>query len=338
MIISSHTGFQPLEEVWVGDTYPEHFYSHLSGELQEAFDKITEWTKHDLNLLEKKLVELGVTVRRPKFSNRVDDYIDYDGYLVKPPICPRDYTITIGNTLYIIPQGHPVEPWQETIDLYTQSGGNVCILDRFTENPNVLCYIDPAAVTRVGHDLYLEVNQENKKNKELIANYFNHKGYRVHLIETGGHNDGVFCPIRPGYIFSTHYFDNYADSFPGWEVYFLNDTTVKRKMHGNRKWWVPGIDNEGFNDFILKKAPKWVGEFTETIFEVNMLIVDEKNLICINEDEVALRKLELLGITPHVVDFRCRTFWDGGIHCLTNDIRRKGECIDYWPTYNFKDL
>jgi glycine amidinotransferase len=334
-MISSHNGWNPLEEVWVGDTYPEHFYSHLPNKIQDSLGKITEWTKHDLGLLEKKLIDLGVVVRRPEFSNQVDDYIDYQDNLVKPPICPRDYVITIGDTLYVIPQGYNVEPWQSTIDLYTRSGGNVQVLNRFTEHPDILCYMTPPAVTRVGKDLFFEASESNFENKKSIAKYFQQKGYRTHLITTGGHNDGIFCPIRPGYIFSTHYFNGYEKSFPGWEVYFLNDTTTTREKFSphdsGQKWWVPGIDNATFNDFIINSAPSWVGDFRETIFEVNMLIVDEKNLICINEDESALRKLESLGITPHVIDFRCRTFWDGGIHCLTNDIRRKGQCIDYWP-------
>ena len=343
MIISSHTGFQPLEEVWVGDTYPEHFYNHLSNEVQDAFCKITEWTKHDLNLLEKKLIELNVTVRRPEFSDRVEDYMDYDGHLVKPPICPRDYAITIGNTLYLIPQGHNVEPWQSTLDLYIQANEDVRILNRFTEHPDILCYMDPPALTRVGKDLFLELTDSNLEIKNSIANYFQQQGYRTHLIRTGGHNDSVFCPIRPGYIFSTHHYrNNYNDSFPGWQVHYLNDTSLgkepKFKNNTNKKWWFPGIDNPTFNQFILKKASSWVGEFTETVFEVNMLVIDEKNLICINGDEVALRKLESMGINPHVIDFRCRTFWDGGIHCLTNDIRRIGPCINYWPDNNFIDL
>ena len=62
-----------------------------------------------------------------------------------------------------------------------------------------------------------------------------------------------------------------------------------------------------------------------------MLIVDDKNILCINEDDWALRKLEEYGFTPHVCNFADRGFWDGGLHCLTTDIHRTGDCIDYWP-------
>lgn len=329
-IISSYSGFQPLEEVLVGDTYPAHFYDHLSPEVRDSFYQITEWTKHDLNLLENKLTELGVTVRRPQFSNNPQDYMDYTNNLVKPPICPRDYVIALGKTLYLIPQGHNVEPWQDSLDYYQSQGGDVQVLNRFSKSPDPLCFMNPPSVTRVGRDLFIE---HHSPEIEKVAEKFSQE-YRVHLIKTGGHNDAIFCPIKPGYIFSTHYFDSYSDSFPGWEVYYLKDTTVNRAKYNNGfngKWWLPGVDNAVFNQHILNQAADWIGDFKETVFEVNMLIVDEKNLICINEDETALRKLESLGITPHVIDFRCRSFWDGGIHCLTTDIRRSGDCVDYWP-------
>jgi len=73
------------------------------------------------------------------------------------------------------------------------------------------------------------------------------------------------------------------------------------------------------------------GNSKETVFEVNMLIVNEHNVICIAEDDRACRKLESIGITPHVIDISTCGFWDGGIHCLTLDINRQGEKLDYWP-------
>jgi len=327
-LISSHTGFQPLEEVWLGATYPAKFYDHMDSEIRDNFYKITEWTNQDLNKIEKKLQELGVIVRRPAFTDRVDDYMDYDDYLVKPPITPRDYVLTLGNTLYIIPQGHTVEPWQAQINYYLGQREDVQVLNRFTEFPDPLCYIDPPSVVRVGRDLFFELHDGNREQITKISEKFI-DNYRVHLIKTGGHSDGVFCPVRPELIFSTHYLRQYQRSFPGWEVYFLTDTT--RHNGRNGKWFVPGIDNASFNDHVMQYSESWIGDFRETVFEVNMLIIDEKNLLCISEDESALRTLESYGITPHVMDFRCRGFWDGGLHCLTTDIRRSGPIIDYWP-------
>jgi len=37
------------------------------------------------------------------------------------------------------------------------------------------------------------------------------------------------------------------------------------------------------------------------------------------------------GITAHVVPFRHRYFWDGGIHCVTMDLHREGVQQDFFP-------
>ena len=55
------------------------------------------------------------------------------------------------------------------------------------------------------------------------------------------------------------------------------------------------------------------------------------NVICNNYNEKVFKKFEEYGITPHVINFRHRYFWDGGIHCITSDLDRDGERIDYFP-------
>ena len=36
-----------------------------------------------------------------------------------------------------------------------------------------------------------------------------------------------------------------------------------------------------------------------------------------------LMPLERHDITPHIVNFRHRYFWDGGLHCITSDISKR---------------
>ena len=97
------------------------------------------------------------------------------------------------------------------------------------------------------------------------------------------------------------------------------------------RWWVDGVDLQIFNNAVLKYASDWIGNYLETVFEVNMLVVDEKNICVIVENDKICRQLEELGFTVHVINFECRGFWDGGLHCLTVDIHRLGDCIDFWP-------
>jgi hypothetical protein len=333
-VISSHTGFQPLKEVWLGGVYPAEFYNHYDQQTQDIFGKITELTNRDLTQIEQCLTGLGIKVCRPIFD-RVEDYLDDRENLIKPPITPRDWAITIGDTLYITPQYESgIEPYQRDLTRYIKNNQKVQINNRSHNNCDNMCWVEFPSVVRVGRDLYIDYTTAQKASAEYVEraiSVFAEK-YRVHVTNTGDHSDGVFCPVIPGHIFSTHYKKSYADTFPDWEVFFLTDTTRRRIHNGhNGNWWLPGVNYPGINEKIKNFAKSWLGNSRETVFEVNMLVVDEKNIICIAEDDAACKKLESLGITPHIVDFRTRGFWDGGIHCLTLDIHREGPCIDYWP-------
>lgn len=337
-MISSHTGFQPLKTVWLGDVYPENFYDHYTDELRDSLCRLTERTKQDLGQLEKKLIDLGVTVQKPKFES-IDNYIS-DNQLTKPPICPRDWAFVLDNTLYITPQYESgIEPWQWAIDNYVQEGNNVNILNRFSKEPDPWCWVVFSSVVRVGKDIFIDYSKnspEIESNLQIVCDELSKK-YRVHVTHTGDHSDGVFCPVAPGQIFSTHYKKSYSQTFPNWDVFFLTDTSKNNisdtiNSNGyNGRWQRPDHYLPYYSNQLLDYAKDWLGNSNETIFEVNMLIVDEKNVICIAEDDAACKKLESIGITPHVIDFKTRGFWDGGIHCITLDIYREGPCLDYWP-------
>ena len=332
-MISSHTGFQPLREVWLGDCYPAEWYENFDSQAQDLFGLITEITKHDLKVFENGLRDLGITVRRPVFDDR-SKFIDQQGNLCKPPITPRDWAMTLGDTLYIIPPyQHGPTGFESTIADYRSEHQQVKVLDRSIPDP--MCYVPFPSTVRIGQDIYIDSALDTPgycyfetAAKELAQQY------RVHITHTGEHNDGLFCPISPGNIFSTHYRKNYADTFPGWQVFYLADTTKERKFQqngSNGNWWVPGANLQIYNDSIIKYAQSWIGNSQETVFEVNMLVVDDKNIFCIAEDDRACKQLESMGFTVHVVDFRCRGFWDGGLHCLTTDIYREGPCLNYFP-------
>jgi hypothetical protein len=330
-MISSHTGFQPLKEVWLGDCYPTSWYENFDTLSQDLLGKITEITKKNLDNFQKKLQELGVMVRRPDFTIR-DYYCDYQGRLVKPPITPRDWALVLDDTLYIIPQyENNFTGFESTIQCYRNENQKVQVLDRSI--PEAMCFLQFPSTVRVGKDIFVD-HPKNDLNRayfdEVCRNLS--KTYRVHVTSTGDHSDGVFCPVRPGHIFSTHYRKCYDQTFPRWQVHWLTDTTVKRKTDGYvGRWWVPGIDLQIYNDNVLKYAKHWVGNFSETVFEVNMLIVDAKNICVIVEDDKICRQLEDLGYQVHVIEFDCRNFWDGGLHCLSVDIYREGTCPDLWP-------
>lgn len=327
-MINSNFGFTPLKEVWLGDCYPESFYDHLPNEIADPFRQITEWTRQDTAKLQTFLEERGIVVRRPKFES-IDFYInDDDGCLRRPPITPRDDYLVLGTTLYSLREVPDRNPWQHWLDYYQS---NLCDVQSGWNKP--VDYIHPPSLVRMGKDLYIDqdIHQDfwPQCTQWMVDTA---RDYRVNIAATNGHSDAVFCPVAPGLIVSSHYKTNYQHTFPGWEVFPIPNTLNNFTFEKN--WWTrdPDINNnQAFSQHIQSRAQDWVGEARETVFEVNMLVIDEKNVVVMKEYPPLNAWLHDRGITVHQIDFRTRSFWDGGWHCMTLDIRRDDTKADLFP-------
>lgn len=200
--------------------------------------------------------------------------------------------------------------------------------------------INGSMVSRIGRDLYFgteKYDQDNIKFKTYIDAEFDQ--YRTHIVNTGGHGDGTYCPVCPGLIISLSDVPTYRDTFPDWEVVYLPGQSwslvadfihLKKKNQG--RWWIPGFEHDqDVVDTVETWLSHWVGYVEETVFDVNMLIVDPKNVIVFNYNKQVFDALDRYGITAHVVNFRHRYFWDAGIHCVTSDLHREGTMQNYFP-------
>jgi hypothetical protein len=200
--------------------------------------------------------------------------------------------------------------------------------------------INGAMVSRLGQDLYFgteSYNQDQTALKQTIDTEF--ANTRNHIVNTGGHSDGTYCPVAPGLIISLKDVPTYKDTFPGWEVIYLPGQSwaavqpfldLKEKNRG--KWWIPGFEHDQtVVDVVETWMSHWTGYVEETVFDVNMLIIDPKNVMVFNYNKLVFDALHRYGITPHIVPFRHRYFWDGGIHCVTCDLHREGTKQDYFP-------
>lgn len=209
-------------------------------------------------------------------------------------------------------------------------------------------------VTRIGKDLYFgttdnawwcegrtQLHRFDSAPLDILKKQYSEQfpDYRCHVINTMGHTDGVFSATVPGLIVSNYDVPTYSDTFPGWEVVYLPGggwEAVKEfidlKIKNRGKWWVPGEElNDEFTEFVETWLGHWVGFVEESVFDVNMLTIDEHNVVCSGTDERVFEAFTKRGITPHVVNFRHRYFWDGGLHCVTSDIHRIGEKKDFFP-------
>jgi hypothetical protein len=336
--INSFTNWGKLEEVWLGDCYPAHFYNDLESEVRDVFYEITQKTKEDLAVIQRKLEEFGVQVRRPRYD-RIEDFLiphqhpTSAGQLCKPMITPRDHFLVMGNTLYMASWFH--RPWADTIADYLQDPDSR-IVD--TGNMPAGQHVCGANTVRAGRDLYLDTYfQKGSADVQYLQETF--KDYRLHLLNNGGHVDGCFAVLKPGVLLTSKYFSDYDRTFPGWsrininEPEFAKHSLSRRKGPStNGKWYLPGIaESAKFNAHVIAHAKDWVGAYTETYFEVNCLVIDERNVFILGENDGVFRELERHGITAHSLPFRTRTFWDGGLHCLTLDIRRQDNRIDLFP-------
>ena len=95
-------------------------------------------------------------------------------------------------------------------------------------------------------------------------------------------------------------------------------------------WYVDNEkNNKPFTDFVDTYLKDWVGFMEESIFEVNMLSINENTILSINYQKEVHDKLKSVGIEPIYTRFRHRHFWDSGLHCLTLDTYREGGCETY---------
>jgi hypothetical protein len=326
-MINSNFGFTPLKEVWLGDCYPESYYDHLPNEIADPFRQITEWTKHDTGRLQKFLESKGITVRRPVFDS-IDDHVDSKDQLQKPPVTPRDHYFVLDTTLYSLHNKLKKDPWRHWLDYYKQNGCDV----RSPVDTSINC-ISPPSIVRIGKDLYID-RDSHTSHWGFVCEWMveTAKHYRINVCSTTGHCDGVFCPVAPEILVSSYYKVDYTQSFPGWELFRIPEDA--KINHFAKNWWVHDqniILNQAFSKHIQEKASTWVGNFKETVFEVNMLVIDEKNVIAMKDYPPLTEWLHRRGITVHFFDLRTRSFWDGGWHCFTLDIRREDTKIDLFP-------
>lgn len=197
---------------------------------------------------------------------------------------------------------------------------------------------NPAMITSLGKDLFFgttSTGQDQVKLLNLINNEF--KNTRNHIINTGGHIDGCVVPVCPGLVFIRD--DMQVDVnqlFPGWEVIYLPVPTqtieFKMKTKINGKWWIPGHEHDqALIKIVDTYFDNWVGFVEETVFDLNFLILDSKNILAPNcHSDVVEKTLNRYGINLHVLPLRHRYFWDGGIHCMTSDLNRVGVVNDFF--------
>lgn len=338
-MLSSYCNFDPLNEIWLGDVYPTEFFDRCKNLKNiDAIKLINDATLEDLAAIETVLRNLGIRVRRPKFTNNAEDYMDANGNLLKPPITPRDETMMLGNILYHLRNVYPVDPWQQHLDHYRVTN---CVITA----PHLAGFghIVPPSIVRLGKDIFIDKDSHehcwHEVEKYCLPIW--QADFRVHVCHTGGHSDSVFCALAPGKIITSHWKPDLNQEFPGWDILKLPWRPVNAKdiyFSGNfeKNWYIDDpammVKITAFNSTIDAFALQWIGTSLETVYEVNSLMINPGLIVTTGEPPERVRTwLKACNIDYVPVNFRTKGFWDSGIHCLTVDIDRERSNTDLFP-------
>lgn len=329
--IKGYATFDPLKHCWLGSGFKAEWFRDLdiykNDQIMDPLKRIADETEEDYLTLEKILKDAGVETYRSFLDiNKVGNLKKEN--LFMPPTTPRDHFAVIGEKFYMVGTG---------------ADGYADVLKQI-DRKNVEIHkttgaISTATICRVGKDLWWDVHKNTPKlYVEKYKEQWEQEGFRVHISNRGYHSDGSFCVVSPGCIVSLFDIQDYAKEFPGWDVLYLPDQSwdkvssfiqMKKKVGG--RWWLKGEEhNDQLIEFVNTWMADWVGYVEETVFDVNMLSIDKNTIICNNYNKAVFAHFKKHKVEPVIFNFRHRYFWDGGIHCITQDLYREGTQEDYF--------
>jgi glycine amidinotransferase len=172
---------------------------------------------------------------------------------------------------------------------------------------------DAADVLRFGRDLVVQHGfTTNNKGIDWLQRHF--PEHRVRAVNFPGdpypiHIDCTFVPIRPGLILNNP----------------VRPLPIEQRALFERNDWQ-----------IVEAAPPAHNEppplcYSSVWLSMNVLVLDPKT-VCVESSEVyQAEQLDRLGMEVVLVDLRDAYPFGGGLHCCTADVRREGECEDYFP-------
>ena len=326
--IKGYATFHPLKHCWIGSGFKTEWFQDLpiykNDKIMDPLKRIAEETEEDYQTLEKILQDNNVQTYR--------SFLDIEKYqslknISRPPVNPRDHFAVIGEKIYA---SGSIQGYQ---DVLKQISGSNIVFEKTRKS-----LLSSAVICRVGKDLWWDIGDTPYDLYQKYKQKWIDEGFRVHISNRGYHSDGSFCVVKPGCIVSLHDIQDYKTEFPGWEVLYLPDQSwskvspfLKMKEKVGGKWWLKGEEyNEQLIEFVNTWLTDWVGYVEETVFDVNMLSIDENTIICNNYNKEVFAHFKKHRVEPIIFNFRHRYFWDGGIHCITQDLYREGKQEDYF--------
>ena len=351
--VNSHNEWDPLEEVIVGRLEgavipPNHpavtfnvprkvarFYRFVGGHRYPRL--LTSPAQRELDEFIRVLEGEGITVRRPEwldFSKRVrTPHWSSTGFAIA---CPRDGFLVVGDEIIEAPmcwRARYFEPlaYRKLFRRYFEEGARWTAAPRpmlsdslydadyrppdtgdpigyvITEEEVVF---DAADFVRCGRDLF--VTRSNVTNVLGIEWLRRHLGddYRIHEVESRCrqpmHIDSSFMPLAPGELLvNPEYIDvnRLPPVLKNWDVLIAPQPDKVRSA-------------------VASMCSDWIS--------LNVLMLDEKRVICEKAHPSMQRALSDWGFETIPVSFLHYAPFGGSFHCATLDVRRRGVLESYF--------
>jgi N-dimethylarginine dimethylaminohydrolase len=248
-------------------------------------------------------------------------------------MCPTDYAVMIGDVFFESASTSQHAEYYTKIyhSVFEQISTTNKIIPVLNQSIAAACshqFNDRVFYSKGIHQTHAEMSEFWKKtcpNKKILG------------FHQTGHLDGWFSPVTPGLVISSEDLVRpglmsafYRTHFKDCKIVYgkpslSNNCSFKNWQKTNSgHWWLPGQEkNLNFIDHVNQHFKSWLSDVSETVFEVNMMIVDDKNVI-IREtvNHSIVKEIENMGVTVYQVPFRHSTFWDSGIHCVTLTLDR----------------
>ena len=360
--------WDPLKACMLGNNYAPEFFDGVNDKVADPLKRICEETLEDLEGYKTVLQDFGVEVIQPEMDP-TERFLDDPHRYPRGPLQPRDAQLVLGNDCYITGSDHSsiakrLDEYSPTIktrmchtrksydsiagadyppyEEYKANFKNKDFFENYVWEELQTFYaggdISSAMAFMLGTRLI--VGDDVSESISNLTDYMpEFKNFDVRIVPADGHTDGNFHPIKPGAILSLYDVQNYEETFPGWDVCYLQDQSwskvekfLELKSKNQGKWWLAGEeDNDEFTNFVETWLGDWVGYVEETVFDVNVLMLDEHHC-CVNNtsNEKVNEFLKKHNVEPVHVPWRHRYFWDGGLHCITLDLYREGTQKEYF--------
>ena len=346
-----YTEYDPLQSVIVGDTYAPGDVDHLltKGNTSQ-FNKILEETKQDLDLLADFLKRGNVEVMRPHIYNYDTVKMPtFDVQLPIAPVVPRDALMVMGKNI--------IQTYTSYTDRYFDSVSYYPIFEKmFQQGYRWVSQPAPMLINLNTKDDWIcndRTYKDTLHNRVLWHTATMFKAGDAFIVnqEGPGSNTGLeWCKRElPEFAF----YPNTGTRFNGFGhidhgFIMIDDDTV---IHSGMDWVPQCLHNKKLIDvsdclpelkmdryvqdyaeaknkmdvaWLDKYLENWRGYSQEVCFDLNVLIIDRNNIVFARHIPKLFEKLKSLHIDCHVVEQRHYLFWDGGIHCSTLDVKRKG--------------